>query len=113
TSGPAPVQAPQPAPAGVAVTPGRSLLLQFTNSQAEGQARLTLTHGADVGGRAPAGAANFPSNVDRLLIDNQKTAATFEIQIPRGAARVEIRVGSRPVFLKVGEGVYAGGCHGG
>jgi hypothetical protein len=109
TARPAPVQAPEPAPAGVAVAPGRSLLLQFMNVEAQGQARITLTDGADVVVRAPAGAASFTSDVDRLLIDNRNTAATFEIQIPRGAARVEIRVATRQIFLKLGSRITAEG----
>lgn len=50
----------------------------------------------------PASAATFASSVDRLRVDNRTPAATFEIQIPRTALRIEIVVGRRSVFLREG-----------
>jgi len=91
--------APSPGVAGIAVAPGPRLVIVFTAPQATGQAQVSLTDGADVVVRVLSGAATFTTDVDRLVIDNQGSA-TFEIQIPRTAPRVEIRVGGQRVFLK-------------
>ena len=88
--------------AGIAVAPGRTLLIVFTSPQAEGRVQVSLTDGADVGVRGPIGAATFTSDGDRLVIDNRGSSATFEIQIPRAAPRVEIQVGESSIFLKEG-----------
>jgi hypothetical protein len=96
------VQAPDPRGAGIAVIPGRNLLIIFTSPQTEGQALVSLTDGTDVVVRATMGAATFTSDVDRLVIDNQGSTATFEILIPRAAPRVEIRMGGDRIFLKDG-----------
>ncbi len=101
---PAPLPATDPVPdvAGIAVVPGRELVIVFSSQQFEGQAQVSLTDGAEVVVRAPIGAATFTSDMNRLVIDNQGSAATFDIQIPRTAPRVEIRVDGILVFLKEG-----------
>ena len=88
--------------AGVAVTPGAGLVILFTSRQAEGEARVTLTEGGQVVVRALTGAASFTSDVDRLVVENRGSSATFEILIPRQAPRVEIRVAGVRMFLKDG-----------
>lgn len=98
----APVQGPEPAGAGIAVAPGRNLLILFRFPQTEGQVQVTLTERTEVVVRAPIGAATFTTDVDRLVIDNHGSAATFEILIPRAAPRVEIQVGGDRIFLKEG-----------
>jgi hypothetical protein len=98
---------PAPGAAGIAVPPGQSLVILFMKVQADGAAHVVLTDGADVVVRAPAGAAAFTSNDDRLLIDNAGSSASFEIEIPRTAARVEIRVGGERIFEKNGPRVTA------
>ncbi len=55
--------------------------------------------------RAPIGAASFTSAADRLVITNSGSGATFEIEIPRKAPRVEIRVAGHRIFLKDGSRV--------
>jgi hypothetical protein len=102
TQAPAPAQSGEPALAGIALVPGRELVILFTSSQPQAQARVSLTDGAEVVVRASSGAATFTSEVDRLIIDNMASAATFEIRIPRVAPRVEIRVGDHRIFLKDG-----------
>ncbi len=102
---PAPAQARDSSIAGVAVTPGRDFLILFTSPQAGGQAQVSLTDGAEIVVRAPIGAATFTSDVDRLVIDNGGSSATFEIQIPRAAPRVEIQVAGDRILLKVGSRV--------
>lgn len=103
-------EVPDPGVAGIAVAPGRELVILFTSAQPEGQAEVSLTDGAEVVVRAPIGAATFTSDVDRLVIDNQGSPATFEIQIPRTAPRVEIRVAGDRIFLKEGSRVTPR-CH--
>ena len=63
---------------------------------------MSLIDGAEVVVRASIGAAIFSSDVDRLVIDNRGSSATFEIKVPRAAPRVEIRVGTDRIFLKEG-----------
>jgi hypothetical protein len=102
----APVQAPNVA--GIAITPGRTLLVLFTSAQTEGAARVTLTNnGTDVVVRAPAGAAAFTSTDERLVIDNTGSTATFDIEIPRTARRVEIRIAGGRAFVKDGAVITA------
>jgi anti-sigma factor RsiW len=105
----APAPPLEPRVGGIAVAPGRALLVQFTSTQSEGNVLVTLTDGTEVIVRGPMGAATFTSAADRLLIDNPGSSATFEIQIPRSAAWVEIRVGAERALLKAGTSVSVGG----
>ncbi len=98
----APMRAPDPVASGIAVAPGRELTILFTASQAGAEARVSLTDRTEVVVRALGGPAAFTSDVDRLVIENQGSPADFEIQIPRAAPRVEIRVGAERIFLKEG-----------
>lgn len=108
-------RAPEPASpltpelAGIAIEPGSSLTILFTTVQPEGQVRVSLAAGDAVRVRAPTGAARFTSNAGRLVIDNSGSPATFEVEIPRGAARVEIAVAGDRIFLKEGARVTAEG----
>ncbi len=99
---PTPQQAPEAGIAGIAVVPGPDLLILFTSRQVAGQARVSMTDDVEVAVHAPNGAATFTSGVDRLVIDNRGSSATFEIRIPRTAPRVEIQVEGRRLFLKQG-----------
>jgi len=107
-STPGPAQAPDERVAGIAVAPGDELLILFLSPQVEGQVDVALTDDAEVGVRAPIGAATFTSDVERLVIDNRGSSASFEVRIPRAAPRVEIRVVGRRIFLKEGARVMAG-----
>ena len=102
-----PSPSPAPAVAGVPIAPGQRLIIAFTSSQAEGDAHVRLTDGAEVVVRAPSGAATFSSDADRLVIDNRGGTGTFEIQIPRTAPRVEIVVDRTRRFLKEADRVTA------
>ncbi len=94
--------------AGVALEPGRSLLILFKSEQSAGGARISLTDDAEVLVRAPTGAASFTSDAGRLVIENRASTAIFEIRIPREAPRVEIRVNGVRVYLKEGARVTPG-----
>ena len=94
--------------AGIAVAPGPNLVIVFTSAQPQGYVDVSLTDDADVIVRAPIGAATFTSEADQLMIQNSGSSSTFEIQIPRAARRVEIRVGTQRLLLKEGASVFAG-----
>ena len=102
---PARVQAPDEGIAGIAAIPGRQFVIAFESSEPGGFARVSLTEGEEVTIRAPIGAASFTSAADRLVITNSGSGATFEIEIPRKAPRVEIRVAGHRIFLKDGSRV--------
>ncbi len=103
-TGPAAPALPLPAPelVGVAVAPGARLTIVFAATQSEGAANVLLTDGPDVIVRAPNGSATFTSEASRLVIDNHGSTASFEIEIPRAATWVEIRVAGVRIFLKDG-----------
>ena len=88
--------------AGIAVAPGRALVIVFTSRQPVGEAVVSLTDSSQVTVHAPIAAATFTSEPDRLVIHNQGSSANFEIAIPATAPRVEIRVGEESRFLKEG-----------
>ena len=82
------------------MAPGLSFQVHFLAVQSTGEIRLTMTEGADLIVEARGAGASFTSNADQLVIDNRSSAGDFEIAIPKAAPRIEIRVGSRRVFLK-------------
>jgi len=102
TATPGSTQATDPAVPGIAVSPGRRLVILFPSPPAKAEALVSLTDGADVVVRAVTGEASFSSEVDRLVIESRDSAATFEIQIPRSAPWVEIRAAGSRIFLKQG-----------
>jgi hypothetical protein len=92
-----------PATAGIAVSPGDRLSIEFATNQAEGSAATVwLTDGPAVVARALNGTATFTTDVDRLVIGNHGSTANYEIELPRTAKWVEIRVGQRRLLLKQG-----------
>jgi hypothetical protein len=95
--------APARASAGIAVEPGRGLVIVFSPGTAGALGRVTLSDGAEVVVRSRAGAATFTSDAGRLAIAGTGAPDTFAIEIPRLARRVEIRMGGAQVFLKEGE----------
>jgi hypothetical protein len=95
--------APAQASAGIAVEPGRDLVIVFSPGRPGALGRVTLSDGAEVVVRSPAGAATFTSDAGRLVIAGTGAPDTFAIEIPRLARRVEIRLGGARVFLKDGE----------
>lgn len=85
--------------AGVAAVPGPEFVVSFNSQEPGSRARVSLTDGAEIVVRAPSGAASFTSDADRLVVDNHGAGATYEIEIPRAARRVEIRVAGNRIFL--------------
>jgi hypothetical protein len=106
---PAEVRAPDQGIAGIAAIPGPQFVIAFESPEPGGQAQVLLTEGEEVTVRAPIGAASFTSAADRLVIANSGSGATFKIEIPRTAPRVEIRVAGNRIFLKDGSRVQSEG----
>ena len=110
-AGPGSASTPQtPSPerghAGIAVEPGRSLLIVFDRPAPMAMVVVSLVGGAEVIVRAPAGSATFTTYAGRLVVEGRNASPpgsapdTFAIDIPREARRVEIRAGQARVFLK-------------
>ncbi len=106
-----------PLMAGIAVPPGERLIVLFDRSHPRSQAHVTIGDWTEVRVRGPSGAATFGSEADTLRIGNRDSTATFEIDIPFDARKVEIQVAGRRIFVKDsgrivapgasdGEGVY-------
>ncbi|MGH7586711.1 MAG: anti-sigma factor family protein [Gemmatimonadales bacterium] len=93
--------------AGIAVSPGESLVIDFTGPEEGGSARVVLTDSTEVVISAPAGAATFRAEADQVIILRTGIRARFDIEIPASAPRVEVRAGARRVFLKHGPEVTA------
>lgn len=95
---------PLPAPemAGLSMAPGKAFTILFESADPEGRVRVSLGDWTEVRVRAAVGAATFTSDGGRLAIANRPGAAAFEIDIPRDAPRVEIRVKGDRIFLKDG-----------
>jgi hypothetical protein len=96
--------------AGIAVPPGERLVILFERSHPESRARISLGDWAEVRVRGPSGGATFGSEADTLRVGNRDSTATFEIEIPRGARKVEIRVAGARIFAKDGPRVTATGA---
>jgi hypothetical protein len=94
-----PVSATSRSQSGIAVAPGNHFAIVFSGGVPAGSANLSLTQGEEVVVRSLDG-ANFHSDVDRLLVESKTPGAKFEVEIPRSAPSVEIRVGGRVVFRK-------------
>ena len=94
--------------AGIAVAPGRSLLIVFDRPAPAAMVLVSLVGGAEVIVRAPAGSATFTTDAGRLVVEGRGASPpgsapaldTFAIDIPRESRRVEIRAGPARVFLK-------------
>jgi hypothetical protein len=112
SSGASSTPEPSRSPAGIAVDPGRSLAIVFASPQESGSLTILLGEGTQVVVRATGGAPGFGSELDRIVIENQGSTSDFEIEIPRGAPRVEVLVGQVRVFLLEGSRVTTRGASG-
>lgn len=100
-AGPRPAPA-EPGAAGVVVEPGERFTIVFEADQEQGSVAVSLTDGASVVVRRLGGSATFTSGVDHLSIANGGSTADYEIELPRGAPWVEIRLGARRLLFKDG-----------
>jgi hypothetical protein len=104
---PAPVPPPLRPGAGIAMPPGRELLIVISAPERGGTAHVVLSDQEEVVVRAATNAVAFTSERDRLLIETRAGTPDLDIAVPRTAARVEIRVGGTRLFLKKGRLVTA------
>lgn len=98
-SAPSAAKEPQPT-GGIEVAPGERFTIRFTSLQAHGVATIVLSDTPEIVARTVNGTATFMTDVDRLTISNDGSTADYQLQIPRGAAWIEVRVASRRVLLK-------------
>jgi hypothetical protein len=92
----------EPDSAGIALTPGPDLVIEFLNPEPGGRAQVSWAAGGDVVVRAIPNVASYTSDEGRLRIDNRGAEDRFDIRIPRSAPHVEILVAGKRVFLKRG-----------
>jgi len=92
---------------GISVSPGDSLVIAFTSWQREGVVSVNLTDARDVVVRGPAHSATFTSGTDQLTVHNMNSSASFEVEIPHDAQRIEIRVEDRTILVKNGADIRA------
>jgi len=85
--------------AGIAVLPGDGFTISFTAVPAGGVALVSFGEREEILVQARPGAARFTTEPDRLRIEARSAADTFAIEIPRGAARVEIRAGGAGLLV--------------
>lgn len=98
-----------PVTQGIAAEPGTGFTIAFSSRQPGSVAVVSLTDSALVAVRAMNGAATFTADIDGISIGNGASSAGYEIDIPRNAPRVEIRVAGRRVFLKSASGITSDG----
>lgn len=93
-----------PPTGGISVSADQPLVVVFAAPQQTGAITVSI---ADVRELkiTTAGAQTPPysSGQGRVLIENQDWLADFDVVIPRGAPRVEIRIGERVALLKAAE----------
>lgn len=94
--------------AGIAVAPGRRLVIVLSSVERGGAVRVTLTDNGDLVVRAPTGTATFTSTDDRLVIATTGVGTVVELAIPRAAPYVEIRIHGRRVLSADRGGVTTG-----
>ena len=108
---PTPVEPPpMPLMAGLAVPPGKGLVILFEQAQPQSKVHVSLGDWTEVRVRGPSGGATFGSEADTLRIGNRDSTATFEVEIPRDARMVEIRVAGTRIFAKEGARIVAPGA---
>jgi len=88
--------------AGIAIAPGDRFTLIFELGAGSGRATVALTEGSEIIVRSLGGTASFTTGVDRLTVVSEGRPARFEVEVPRPATMVEIRVGGERVWLKDG-----------
>ena len=89
-----------PSQAGIAVDPGDRFTIQLAPSPTIDSAIVWLSDGSEVTVRARGGSTTFTSDFGRLDVAHSGRPGALEIQVPRTAPSVEIRSGSRRVWVK-------------
>ena len=108
--GSGPAGDPSSSLSGIALPPGPRLTIEFARAARDGRLFVSLTDGAEVEVRAPAGKAAFTTSADRLVVDNREGSSAFAVRIPRSAPWVEIRAAGERILLKEGDRVETAGA---
>lgn len=95
--------------AGIAVLPGDRFTVVFAGA-AGGIALVSFGEREEIIVQARPGAARFTTEPDRLRIEARSAADTFAIEIPRSAARVEIRAGGAGLLVAERGRVFPAGA---
>jgi hypothetical protein len=93
--------------AGIAVVSDSPLVIHFTTPAPDATLRVSMVQSELVQVRAPVGSVRFQSDARRLTVANDHSLGAVDIDVPRLAPRVEIRLGDRRIFLKDGDRVDA------
>jgi anti-sigma factor RsiW len=98
----------QPATSGIAVPAGDHFVIRFAATQEHGSVTVRLTDDGMVRVRVTGGTVAFTTDNGRLDIGNRGSSADYEIEIPRSAVRIEIRVADTARFVKDRDRVTTG-----
>lgn len=95
--------------AGIDVAPGRNLTVRIPEARRSGSVILTLSDAADLSIRTGPGEAAFTSDEDRVVVDLLTDSLDLSIAVPRHAPAVDVLIGGRLAFRKIGPRVIADG----
>ena len=84
----------------MAVTTGDSVIVQFLMPPADGEIFVQLVDGDHTRVRGAPGAAGFRQLPGLIEVDCRGTANRFELDIPRGLDRLELRSSDSTIFLR-------------
>lgn len=90
------------APAGLAVEPGPSLVIELDGETAGLEVSVAMADTSLVSIQALRGRPDFAAAPGRLLVTNHDSASQIAITIPRTAVHVELRLGGQQLYLKRG-----------
>ena len=90
---------------GISILPGANLVVEVTGTGGSPDVTVALTEGPELTVQARGGSASFRSDAARLRAVADDPDVTFEIEIPRQAARVELVRDGSTIFLKRGDAV--------
>jgi hypothetical protein len=86
---------------GVALVPGRTLILAFRAEQSSGSVRISFVSDSLVTVLALGDTVNYSVGTDAVTIGNDgRTTANYEIRVPQTLAHIRVRVGGRVIFTK-------------
>jgi hypothetical protein len=95
-----PAPGARPSQSGIAVSPGDRLTIEFASPESGDTAVVSLSDDSEVTIRASGGKTTFASEPNRLIVRQSGAPARFEIQIPREALAVALKVGERSILIK-------------
>jgi len=93
---------PTASEAGIAVSPGAHFIIEIAPDQRPDSAIISLSDAAELAVRVRGGSTAFSSDVGRLRVTHTGAPGTLQIEVPRTAPSVDLRVGAHSVWHKVG-----------